>query len=270
MISSIFHLNHHILKSTLSIFLFTIALNAADQSKEILPPAADDNHWTLVWQDEFTGEVLDESKWNILGDSVRKDGWWLKKCSTLDGKGHLRLTTTKEDDGKFGTGAVNTKGKFLHKQGFWIARMQMPKQPGFWSAFWIHSDTVGKIGDEGRDGTEIDVIEFPKRTGELNMALHWDGYGDHHKVVGSKINDKSFLTGFHTYAVSWSEKEYVYYYDGKEVWRSTAGGVSQVPQYIILSNEVGTWAGDINKAKLPDCCLIDYVRVYDLVANVQR
>jgi hypothetical protein len=38
-----------------------------------------------------------------------------------------------------------------------------------------------------------------------------------------------------------------------------------VPQYIILSNEVGTWAGDINAAKLPDSCLIDYVRVYDLV-----
>jgi beta-glucanase (GH16 family) len=79
------------------------------------------------------------------------------------------------------------------------------------------------------------------------------------------VNDKSFLTGFHTYGVAWSEKEYVYYYDGKEVWRSKAGGVSQVPQYIILSNEVGTWAGDINAAKLPDSCLIDYVRVYDLV-----
>ena len=252
------------MKLILSIFLFPLLSFAGDESKEKLPPADEGKHWSLVWQDEFTEKVLDETKWSMLGDSVRKGGWWMKKCVTLDGKGNLQLSTTKEADGKFGTGAVNTKGKFQHKQGFWVARMKMPTQPGFWSAFWIHSDTVGKVGDEGRDGTEIDVIEFPKRTGELNMALHWDGYGEHHKVVGSKVNDKSFLTGFHTYAVAWSEKEYVYYYDGKEVWRSNAGGVSQVPQYIILSNEVGTWAGDINAAKLPDSCLIDYVRVYDL------
>lgn len=31
-----------------------------------------------------------------------------------------------------------------------------------------------------------------------------------------------------------------------------------------MSNEVGSWAGDIKEAKLPDQCLIDYVRVYDL------
>jgi hypothetical protein len=38
-----------------------------------------------------------------------------------------------------------------------------------------------------------------------------------------------------------------------------------VPQYMILSDEVGPWAGDIGKAKLPDRVLVDYVRVYDLV-----
>jgi hypothetical protein len=29
--------------------------------------------------------------------------------------------------------------------------------------------------------------------------------------------------------------------------------------------EIGPWAGDITKAKLPDRFLVDYVRVYDLV-----
>jgi hypothetical protein len=48
-------------------------------------------------------------------------------------------------------------------------------------------------------------------------------------------------------------------------WRTDAGGVCQVPLYIKLSDEVGTWAGDISEAKLPDRFLVDYVRVYDLV-----
>jgi hypothetical protein len=32
-----------------------------------------------------------------------------------------------------------------------------------------------------------------------------------------------------------------------------------------LSDEIGKWAGDITKVKLPDRFLVDYVRVYDLV-----
>ena len=39
----------------------------------------------------------------------------------------------------------------------------------------------------------------------------------------------------------------------------------QVPEYIKLSDEIGDWAGDIEKAKLPDAFLVDYVRVYDVV-----
>ena len=34
---------------------------------------------------------------------------------------------------------------------------------------------------------------------------------------------------------------------------------------MLLSDEIGTWAGDIAKAKLLDHFLVDYVRVYDLV-----
>jgi hypothetical protein len=49
--------------------------------------------------------------------------------------------------------------------------------------------------------------------------------------------------------------------DGRETWR-TKEAVSGIPQYIILSAEVGKWAGDIAKARLPDRVLFDYVRVY--------
>ncbi len=37
-----------------------------------------------------------------------------------------------------------------------------------------------------------------------------------------------------------------------------------MPLYIKLSDEVGDWAGDIEKVKLPDEFLVDYVRLYDL------
>jgi len=38
----------------------------------------------------------------------------------------------------------------------------------------------------------------------------------------------------------------------------------------VLSDEIGKWAGDITKVKLPELFLVDSVRVYDLVDAQQR
>lgn len=43
-----------------------------------------------------------------------------------------------------------------------------------------------------------------------------------------------------------------------------AGGVSQVPEYLKLTEEIGEWGGDITKAQLPDFFEGDYVRVYEM------
>ena len=59
-------------------------------------------------------------------------------------------------------------------------------------------------------------------------------------------------------------KDQGFYVDGREVWRTKAGGVSQVPEFIKLTEEIGTWGGDIKKAELPDFCEVDYVRVYEM------
>ena len=46
------------------------------------------------------------------------------------------------------------------------------------------------------------------------------------------------------------------------LWRTKAGGVSQVPEFLKLTEEIGKWGGDIAKAQLPDYFEVDYVRVY--------
>jgi hypothetical protein len=75
------------------------------------------------------------------------------------------------------------------------------------------------------------------------------------------------MEGYHTFSLLWTPEEYVFYVDGKEQWRTRAGGVCQVPLYLKLSDEAQFrgWAGDVRKARLPDDFLVDYVRVYDLV-----
>ena len=227
-----------------------------------LPSAPAGQTWKLVWRDEFDGTTLDASKWDVP-EYKRRGGYWSRKAISLDGQGHLVMSVLKEGD-KFLDGCVRTKGKFQHAFGYYVARIQLQKQPGHWSAFWIMGDGVGKVGNEGRDGTEIDIMEKPWLDDRLNYALHWDGYGKDHKSQGTVVKVPGVRDGWHTFGLWWRTDEYVFYVDGQETWRSQAGGVSQVPEYLKLSDEIGDWAGDIKQAELPDAFLVDYVRVYDL------
>ena len=236
----------------------------AGQVEDTLPPAPVGKAWKLVWHDEFDGRQLDASKWEVPPDHKRRDGWWTRKAIRLDGQGHLVISTLKQN-GRYLDGCVRTVGKFEHTFGFYVARMQLQKQPGHWSAFWLTGGGVVKVGDEGRDGTEIDIMEKPWLDDRVQHTLHWDGYGKHHRSAGKVARVPGVMDGFHTFALLWSADEYVFYIDGEQTWRTKAGGVCQAPLHIRLSDEIGRWGGDIRKAELPDRLLVDYVRVYDLV-----
>jgi alpha-L-fucosidase len=231
---------------------------------EFLPPLPAGKGWQLAWTDEFDGKTIDASKWEVLGDWKRRDGYWVRDDSYLDGERHLILRTKKDGD-RYTCGAVRTKGKFEHRYGYWVCRCKFPEQPGHWPAFWLMTDGVSKIGDGGRDGTEIDIMEKPWRDDRTTQNLHWDGYGKEHQSAGTRFSVPGLSEGFHTFGLLWTPQEYVFYVNGQETWRTSAGGVSQVPEFVKLTEEIGTWGGDIKQATLPDSFIVDYVRVYDIV-----
>lgn len=230
-----------------------------------LPPPVEGKTWKLAWSDEFNGSKVDQTKWDVMGDWKRRDGYWVKDDSYLDGEGNLIIRTNKAGD-RYTCGAVRTKDKFEHRFGYWVCRCKFPIEEGHWPAFWLHIGSVNKIGDEGRDGTEIDIMEKPWRDDKTTQNLHWDGYGKEHKSAGKESVIPGLSKGWHTFGLLWRPDEYVFYVDGKETWRTEGGGVSQVPEYAKLTEEIGKWGGDITKANLPDYFVVDYVRVYDEVA----
>ncbi|MEA3225627.1 MAG: family 16 glycosylhydrolase, partial [Planctomycetota bacterium] len=261
----------NLLNFTLCILIFAfgplpVFAGEATIAEQLLPPVPEGKTWKLAWSDEFDGTRIDESKWEIMGDWKRRGAYWVKEDSYLDGKGNLLLRTKKDGD-KYTSGGVRTQDKFEHTFGYWVARCKFPTQEGHWPAFWLFARPgVGKVGNDGRDGTEIDIMEKPWREDKITQNLHWDGYGAAHKNAGGKISQIPGVSkGFHTFALHWTPEEYVFYVDGKETWRTSAGGVSQVPEFIKLTEEIGDWGGDITKAKLPDYFAVDYVRVYDMV-----
>ena len=223
------------------------------------PPAG--GRWRLAWNDEFDGLQLDLTKWTFRGEGRRRDGWWSRKTVALDGRGHLVLRVMKEGD-RYLSSCISTDDLYETAFGYFEIRVQFQTQPGHWTAFWMMNDAMGHDGPDGRAGTELDIFEKPTLDDNLEHTLHWGGYGKTHDKDHRTVKVEGLSRGWHTVGLLWLPDQYVFYVDGRETWRTRAGGVSQKPEYMLLSSEIGDWAGKITDARLPDEWRVDYVRVY--------
>ena len=225
------------------------------------------NNLNLVWADEFNGNTLDASKWKVPPAWNRQDGsYWSADNYQMTGNGQLKLSVT-EKNGKVYCGALRTHNLFDKKYGYFEVRCKVPQMQGGWAAFWM-MPYQNKPGNAGNDGTEIDIFESINGwKGQINHALHWDGYGPEHKHEAKKMQRPDLYDdNYHIFSVMWTPKEYIFYIDNQETWRTSTAGVADVKQYLKLTLEVSgyTWPGDWKKQKVKTIhWLIDYVRVYD-------
>lgn len=220
----------------------------------------------MVWNDEFNGTELDAKKWQTCPEWHRQGGsYWEDDNQRLNGGGKLKLKVTERNDSVF-CGAIRTRGLFQQKYGYYEVRCKVPQIQGGWAAFWM-MPMQNKAGGWGNDGTEIDIFESINGwNGKINHALHWDGYGSaHQKASQSTSRPDLYDNKMHVFGMMWTPNEYIFYIDNVETWRTSAGGVSDVEQYLKLTMEVSsdTWAGNWNnQVTKPIYWTIDYVRVY--------
>ena len=250
----------------------------------------DMNKFELVWNDEFEGDAVDTNKWGAgwwpaTPTSVRKGGFWNTKLASVS-DGALHIATKYYENGLDGgapgwySPQLTTQGHFEQKYGYYECRCILPEGAGMWAAFWMMCKGVGTVNGDGKDGTEIDIFESAfytdgKAWDTVQSALHFGGYGDAHqqkKVHQSHVYGNDPYKTYNTYGLEWNEKEYIFYINGVEAGRSSFGGVSQVPEYLLLSVEVGgnngvpaaSWCGpsvETNTGDISDF-IVDYVRVY--------
>lgn len=183
-----------------------------------------------------------------------------------------RLITGDNNDNK---GTADTM-LFDQAFGYFECRVKLPKSQGLWSAFWLQSSNMRKVGNDGEDGTEIDVYEsafLNSKSSRMGHALLWDGYGKDGRVadyIGEL--EQELYDGYHTFALKWTPDYYVYYIDGKATWATDEGGVSKVKEFLRLTVEID--AGDgwgphgqkigqfSHNNEDNDDFLIDYVKVW--------
>jgi beta-glucanase (GH16 family) len=244
----------------------------------------------LIFSDEFDGTALDRSKWDLCPEWDRQGrSSWRNDMVAVSG-GCLRLKfrrdstlgASKSSDGAIAqnwirAGAVRTRKQgspydilFKNNYGYYEASIKFPVVSGIWGAFWLMNPNISEQGKDGKDGTEIDIIEtIRNQDGDYNAALHWGGYGSNHKNVGSEKKPVNIYDGdFHLFALDWSPSAYVFYVDGVEFWRVDGGaqfqnvGINRSPNYIKLTVESADWAGAIPPTFTEGEMLVDYVRVY--------
>lgn len=273
------------------------------------PSLLPDGHsFKLVWHDEFNGTRLDESKWSY------RTNFWGRRFSAFagpeddcievrDGKIHLKLK--KRADGQFCSPQLQTGSlmwdyppnpnansfwplakrqppKFEHCHGYYEARVRLQRRKGWWSAFWMQSETQGTCLEPARAGIEHDIMEsfFPGCVGR--HMFHMNGYGEDY--VGYSIPSNSNHTlqvdvdEYHTFGLLWERDGYTVFVDGRRDGEkrglSTGDAVSQVPEFLLISTECqwyrlnrmsGPASEDLDEsARLGDDFVVDYVRVYDV------
>ena len=225
--------------------------------------------YELTFEDNFDGDELDMNKWEYCPEWVRGDfgaKWSPKMAEVKDG--NLYLNTAYDDDGTVISGAIQTEHTFTQTYGYFETRAMLPKPDiGFWCAFWMMCGSVGKVDGSAVSGVELDVFESitnSHRTVQHN--LHWDGYLKDHKSTGEQYRgeDMDLYNGWHTYAVEWTEDEYIFYIDDKESFRTSDPGICNQPGYMLLSIEYGSATGKtkISPEDVGPCFRVDWVRAY--------
>ncbi|MCL2471199.1 MAG: glycoside hydrolase family 16 protein, partial [Propionibacteriaceae bacterium] len=277
----------------------TIVFQATGSTAAIFNPATT----VPIFSDDFNGTSLDMSKW-MYPDNQGRQGRsaWDSSQVSLDGNGHLVLGITKDpsaaktyypsgidpltgtalDTNNFvRTGAVQTRGKFENTYGYYVASIKFPQISGTWGGFWLMNDSVYGTGDEGVDGTEIDVLETIGNdvNNGSDTALNWNGYQDDHRVVMQKYTTTDYPTPifdgqYHTIAVDWAPDHYTFSIDGKVMWQTNGSdirdathgdspGINQNPLYMILSAEGAAYTGALPAGFTHGEMDVDYVKVYD-------
>jgi beta-glucanase (GH16 family) len=220
------------------------------------PPSGD---WILAFEDDFDSRVLDSEKWNVRS-GPRRDAYWDGAGVIPHSNGLLEIST-RVVNGKVVSGSIDTKTRFEQRFGYFEARCRLPKMPGHWSAFWLLSREFGSSDSARRSGAEVDIFEYHALLGNtVHHAVHWPKYGP--SLQSRKKRTPLVYDGqFHVFGLLWDKNKYVFFVDGAPVWE-TAEGVSEAAHYILLTNEVGPWAGKLDVTALPDGMTCDYVRVY--------
>jgi beta-glucanase (GH16 family) len=252
--------------------------------------------YNLVWEDNFDGNTIDSSKWNIeqkIGvwntGSNREFQHYRKENVTVGGDGlgnNCMIITAKKEEYNgyhYTSGRVNTKGKFSFKRGKLEASIKIPNLAnGLWPAFW----TLGYTPTGWPDCGEIDILEMGHAAGItsgkqnrfIGSHLFW---GPYPRDYGKEFNASEDLSmGYYKHTLVWTESKIsVFFNDAATPYFEMGISGADVEEfrnfqnYLIFNLAVGgSVPGIFDQSKItasfPASMYIDWVKLYQETEDV--
>lgn len=238
---------------------------------------------TSVFDDEFSGDVLDPAKWRTRVQKAQGR----RLCSTPDEKmvsvrhGHAVLRvqqvgkkTAHCPHGVFHNAMVGTLVPgapgfpgWSTTYGLFAARIKFEHAPGMHGSFWLQSapgsqDTGAEIdaaeyyGDGRHDGGLSNLVHYTPTTGELQSS------GGIQKSAAALFTDApSPSRSWHVYSVQWTPKRYVFRIDGVTTFRTHKPIVASNPEFMVLSLLTSDW--ELPRLKTTKTAMkVDWVRAW--------
>lgn len=243
-----------------SFFRFVLFISLITQAALTANAQENISQRDTIFYDNFTGSELDTSLWNvrITGFVVNneqqayinsKDVLFISHDAEGADKGALVIkavynpgfTTPEGRKMDFNSGRIDTRQKFEFAYGSASARIKMTEGTGLWPAFWALGN--GKWPDTG----EIDIMEYVGEKDWTSVALHGPGYSGETPLVNKYFFNDSFdATQWHIYSVDWDENGFLFFIDGKLIYRATRPMIEHYgkwaydnPKYLILNLALG-------------------------------
>lgn len=254
--------------------------------------APDSKYDTLVWADEFDGDSIDETKWNIIDGmanhaaiynrdavSIVKDGE--ESYLSINSKNYESTDALIDAVGwdqygsqqlaskvTWSSGRLESKNKFSFQFGRMAVRAKPNDSQGIWPAIWMLCQD-----ETGHD--EIDVLEYLGQDSWSAWTTNHFGILSYNKGShGIATNNyEAWCQDFHVFEVEWDPEAITFFIDGNQVHKTSQArddgrdGMHTRPMFPILETQVGDgWVGDVDyskqNTKQDSDFLVDWVRVY--------
>ena len=257
-------------------------------------PSISTTEWEQVWSDEFDGDELDLSKWNILR---WRPGWVNNEEQAYTNRdtniflqdGNLVIQGLIEPNyydtdyngnqytANYTSGRINTDDKFSWTYGRFDIRAKLPSGKGSWPAIWMLGESITSIG--WPDCGEIDIMEHVGYdNGNVHGSIHTKDFNHIMNTQRSgSMTVSSATESFHVYSLEWSPHYLRFLIDDSPfffVYNDSNGNEAKwpfdSPHYMILNLAIGgDWGGvqGIEPSSFPMRMLVDHVRVSKRAEN---
>ncbi|MDD2821028.1 MAG: glycoside hydrolase family 16 protein [Flavobacterium sp.] len=229
----------------------------------------------LVWEENFSEPVLNESVWNFeLGDGCPNlCGWGNNERQVYTTKNHEikngnLIIHAKKEGNSYTSTKITTKDKKIFQYGRMEARAKLPVGHGIWPAFWMLGQNISQVG--WPKSGEIDILEYIGREPHMVFTtLHTqDSHGN--TINTKKTSFPNIEEGFHVFALDWTKDKMDFFVDDILVYtfqpeiKNENTWPFDKPFYFILNVAIGGNFGGpaVDDTVFPQDFIVDYIKVY--------